>query len=267
MTSTGLVDSQLPLALNWLATHMTSGLLGMARGTWSQAYEDIRVVSARLAQTDLGYVISFAVAAEALTAAASGDASTARALLDKDVPFHHALEPEVRLLRSDALAWLRDPRAIEEARDLARWARSRGLARTELEALHRSADRRRPGTRPRGVDPVALERVRELAGIVDGHRSAALVRHVEAQATGDDDLIRMAERELNGCGLWLPPVEPHAALTRREQEIAALAAGGLSSRAIAARLTLSVRTVDSHLARVFSKTGVRSREELSAVLR
>ena len=41
----------------------------------------------------------------------------------------------------------------------------------------------------------------------------------------------------------------------------------MTSRAIAARLTLSVRTVDSHLARVFTKTGVHSREGLIAVLR
>ncbi len=53
----------------------------------------------------------------------------------------------------------------------------------------------------------------------------------------------------------------------RGREIAALAAGGMTSRAIAARLTLSVRTVDSHLARVFTKTGVHSREGLIAVLR
>ena len=83
----------------------------------------------------------------------------------------------------------------------------------------------------------------------------------------DVDLTRIAERDLNRCGLWLPPLEPPVALTPREREIASLAAGGMTSRAIAARLTLSVRTVDSHLARVFSKTGVHSREGLVAVLR
>ena len=177
------------------------------------------------------------------------------------------IDGEVRLLRADALAWLRDPGAVEEARALAAWARDRGLLRVELEALHRSADRRRPGTRPHGVDPEVLRRVRELAPLVDGPRAAAIVRHVQAQAAGDDDLVHIAERDLNRCGLWLPPVESTVSLTRREQEIASLAAGGLTSRAIASRLTLSVRTVDSHLARVFAKTGVHSREGLSAVLR
>ena len=117
------------------------------------------------------------------------------------------VDGEVRLLRADTLAWLRDPRAVDEARALAGWARDRGLLRIELEALHRSADRRRPGTRPRGVDPEVLRRVRELAPLVDGPRAAAIVRHVQAQAVGDDDLVRIAERDLNRCGLWLPPVE------------------------------------------------------------
>ncbi len=264
-------DTEPTVTLSWVAGHVTHGLLGIARGSWSQAHSDLHVATARLALTDLGGASSFSVAAQALAAAASGDAASARRLLDQNArtPQHGltALESEVRLLRCDTLAWLRDPRAIEEARELAHWARSRGMHRIELEALHRSADRRRPGTRPRGVDPVALTRVRELAALVDGPRATALVQHVEAQAVSDDDLVRIAERELNRCGLWLPPVETFAGLTRRELEIAALAAGGLTSRAIATRLTLSVRTVDSHLARVFAKTGVHSREELSAALR
>ena len=45
-----------------------------------------------------------------------------------------------------------------------------------------------------------------------------------------------------------------------------LAAGGLSSKEIADRLFLSVRTVDSHLSRIFVKVGVRSRRELAGVL-
>lgn len=57
-----------------------------------------------------------------------------------------------------------------------------------------------------------------------------------------------------------------AALTARERDVAALAAAGVSSRAIAERLVLSVRTVDNHLERVYRKLGVRSRGELSAAL-
>jgi DNA-binding NarL/FixJ family response regulator len=56
-------------------------------------------------------------------------------------------------------------------------------------------------------------------------------------------------------------------LTRREREVAGMAAAGASSREIAAKLVLSVRTVDNHLQNLYSKLGVTSRDELARVLR
>ena len=41
---------------------------------------------------------------------------------------------------------------------------------------------------------------------------------------------------------------------------------GLSNRAVAERLTLSVRTVESHIYRAMLKTGTTSRDELAAVI-
>ena len=56
-------------------------------------------------------------------------------------------------------------------------------------------------------------------------------------------------------------------LTDREREIVMLISEGLcSNRAVAERLTLSVRTVESHIYRAMAKTGVTSREELAALL-
>jgi DNA-binding CsgD family transcriptional regulator/peptidyl-tRNA hydrolase len=55
-------------------------------------------------------------------------------------------------------------------------------------------------------------------------------------------------------------------LTDREREVVMLIAAGFSSRAIAERLTLSVRTVDGHIYRAMAKTGTTSREELAALL-
>ena len=57
-----------------------------------------------------------------------------------------------------------------------------------------------------------------------------------------------------------------AALSERERDVAVLAARGLSSRQIAAQLTLSVRTVDNHLGRIYAKLGVSSRAALVDVL-
>ena len=55
-------------------------------------------------------------------------------------------------------------------------------------------------------------------------------------------------------------------LTEREQQVARLAACGLSNVAIADRLVLSVRTVEAHLARVYGKLGISRRSELTSAL-
>ena len=50
-------------------------------------------------------------------------------------------------------------------------------------------------------------------------------------------------------------------LTRRERQVLELAGQGMTNREIAAELTVSVRTVQSHLSSIFSKLGVGSRTE------
>jgi DNA-binding CsgD family transcriptional regulator len=64
----------------------------------------------------------------------------------------------------------------------------------------------------------------------------------------------------------LGPAMPVSVLTPREREVALLAAAQASSREIASRLHLSVRTVDNHLGRVYAKLGVSSRAQLAALL-
>jgi ATP/maltotriose-dependent transcriptional regulator MalT len=60
---------------------------------------------------------------------------------------------------------------------------------------------------------------------------------------------------------------PAAELTSREREIASLAAEGRSNREIADALVVSVRTVETHLQRAYTKLGVTSRSGLATVLR
>ncbi|MET8508905.1 LuxR C-terminal-related transcriptional regulator [Streptomyces sp. NPDC004787] len=64
----------------------------------------------------------------------------------------------------------------------------------------------------------------------------------------------------------LTETEPSAVLTDREREIALLVADGQTSRNIAQTLHLSVRTVDNHLQRIYSKLGLTTRRELSATM-
>jgi DNA-binding NarL/FixJ family response regulator len=55
---------------------------------------------------------------------------------------------------------------------------------------------------------------------------------------------------------------PGSPLTRRESEVARLAAKGLSNRQIATSLFLSVRTVECHLHTTYIKTGTGTRTRL-----
>lgn len=86
-------------------------------------------------------------------------------------------------------------------------------------------------------------------------------------------LRRRADECLAECGGAVTPLLddlPAAApakLSRRELEIAALAADGLTARAISERLVVSVRTVENHLQHVYTKLGVSGRQQLSAALR
>lgn len=51
---------------------------------------------------------------------------------------------------------------------------------------------------------------------------------------------------------------PRLALTRRETDVLAAMADGLSTKAIARRLGVAIKTVENHKTRVFDKLGVRS---------
>jgi DNA-binding NarL/FixJ family response regulator len=55
-------------------------------------------------------------------------------------------------------------------------------------------------------------------------------------------------------------------LTETERRIAELVASGLANKEVAARLFVTVRTVEGNLTRIYAKLGVRSRTELAALL-
>ena len=56
-------------------------------------------------------------------------------------------------------------------------------------------------------------------------------------------------------------------LSRREREVAALASSGASNSDIAERLHVSVRTVETHLQRIYRKLGISRRQDLTSALR
>ena len=67
----------------------------------------------------------------------------------------------------------------------------------------------------------------------------------------------------------MPGRRPHdkRVLTAREQEVAELVAAGLTNKEVAARLFLSLSTVEANLSKVYAKLAVRSRTELAGRLR
>ena len=78
-----------------------------------------------------------------------------------------------------------------------------------------------------------------------------------------------AARLVSACGAHgLAPVSTMhlSALTTREQEVARLVAKGLTNAEIAARMSVSVRTVESHVYRATTKLGVNDRGALARLL-
>ncbi|MCC2593842.1 LuxR C-terminal-related transcriptional regulator [Tessaracoccus sp. OS52] len=123
-------------------------------------------------------------------------------------------------------------------------------------------------------NPARLERISERledAGFrLEAAEAAAEAGRLMRPGAAADRAKARAARLAAECegaavnGFAIPKDLPE--LTRREREVAHLVAEGLSSKAIAERLVLSVRTVESHLYQVFAKLGVRRREEIAELL-
>lgn len=97
--------------------------------------------------------------------------------------------------------------------------------------------------------------------------------------SGDTDLVRAVRHAATGQRFLSPPlsdraiqayaeraessqIDPYQSLTTREREIFQLMAEGYSNKDIAARLSISPRTVETHRANFMRKLGLSSRPEL-----
>ncbi|HMS13924.1 MAG TPA: LuxR C-terminal-related transcriptional regulator, partial [Microthrixaceae bacterium] len=118
----------------------------------------------------------------------------------------------------------------------------------------------------------------EASAAADGHWSRAFAATAQGWLDQDLDLLTTAHEAFTGIGAprFAELVERHRrrlsageprdllaeSLTRREAEVAALAARGLTNRAIAELFGLSVRTAETHLHRAMGKLGANRREDL-----
>jgi DNA-binding NarL/FixJ family response regulator len=102
------------------------------------------------------------------------------------------------------------------------------------------------------------------AAATEAHGESGNERRAHAQARERARLQALSEAAHSPL---LVTTEAAVPLTRRELEIALLAGAGLSSKVVAERLVVSVRTVDNHLQHVYAKLGVTNRAELEQTLR
>ncbi|WP_432493687.1 AAA family ATPase [Kineococcus gypseus] len=89
--------------------------------------------------------------------------------------------------------------------------------------------------------------------------------HEVFAAVGANGFASRAARELTAAG-GAPRAADGVELTAQQRAVARLAAGGATSKEIAAALVVSPRTVHAHLRTVFAKLGVESRRSLRDAL-
>jgi DNA-binding CsgD family transcriptional regulator len=111
-----------------------------------------------------------------------------------------------------------------------------------------------------GASLFAAEAAAQAITLAVHRRERAVARHATA-------LLRDVRPRCRGARTPLLLDVPMAELSPRERDVARLAATGLTSRQIADRLHLSIRTVDNLLQRCYVKLGVSGRHELPGVVR
>jgi DNA-binding CsgD family transcriptional regulator len=131
-------------------------------------------------------------------------------------------------------------------------------------------------TRARGLIVAFLtdERMRLFGVMALGARNGAPLL-LDREGGSLRELVSVAAGTLRGaidlaqaCGLSLPASFPGIdELSPREREVARLAADGLTSLAIGARLGIREATVSVHLHRIYAKLGIGSRVQLALLVR
>ena len=150
---------------------------------------------------------------------------------------------------------------------LAMAARCRGLAHAELGELDAALNALEESRRAHEVLELPFERARcvlEIGRVQRRRKQKRLAREALLEAAQTFAVL--------GTPLWAARAKAElkrvnvrrasSGLTPTEENIAMLAAEGLSNRAIAQRSFVSVKTVEANLGRVYRKLGITSRPQL-----
>jgi pimeloyl-ACP methyl ester carboxylesterase/DNA-binding CsgD family transcriptional regulator len=118
----------------------------------------------------------------------------------------------------------------------------------------------------RGDHVVPVEEGRLLATLIPGARLVVLdsANHILLADEPAWDEFLSELREFLGTARAASPLATAGGLSRRELEVLELVAGGLTNEEIAARLVVSVRTVERHLSNIYAKLRVSGKAARAA---
>ncbi|MGH3531240.1 MAG: LuxR C-terminal-related transcriptional regulator, partial [Mycobacterium sp.] len=277
------------------------GLLQLARGALSSACSALRdalsAVSHNFPSPWTVLVAAWSAQAEGARGNSEAAVASLRIVEEAYGPQAAVFLPELELARAWERATAGQTTAAQtHAVRAAQIARRTGMSAVEIHALHtavRFGDRSNTArlgelakklntpladaiaAHARGLatrDPALLDAAADRFAAMP---ALALAADAAAQAAREHARRGQRGKELESStrahwlasqgGVKTPAVDAAAQplpITDREREVAMLVATGLSNREIADRLSVSVRTVDGHLYRIFAKLGIERREQL-----
>ncbi len=262
------------------------GLVEMFRGDFDDAEQLLRTAAAARRRLGQDRFAAFAMADVGAAAFFRGDLDTAGTAFTESLALNSGGDPWTR---SHALWGL----------GLVRWrtgalAEAEQLQRDALGLIQRVDDRSGIAL---GIHALAWlaaahgdwRRAARLAGAADATWRSIPARTPEPLHPFIDDCARQGSEAL-GAAHWqaeydrggslerpaalalalgeappaTPPQPDDGKLTRRQREVAHLVAQGLTDREVAARLSISIRTAESHVEQILARLGFRSRAQVAA---
>jgi DNA-binding CsgD family transcriptional regulator len=299
------VTARLPIETMWLAVHLARGALAEGRPVTSKRWADraasgiaahrfeglrrVAVAVRAIADGVLGDVVAAServgelerlpsgfgcfdaelALARAWALVAGGDSAAAHSVLlaAADDAERSGLVPATAWLLHDAVRLGPGHAAQAVEQKLAELAASTDSQLVHMRADHTAALAAGDGDRLSKMS----ERFESIGAVLLAAEAAAQAASVLRNADRDraaalDARTTALAARCEGAKTPMLVRARTMVLSDRERDIAVLAAEGHSSRAIAERLSISVRTVDNHLGHIYTKLGVSGRAELTGAL-